>query len=79
MYSINLRYRDDQHYFDQYGNWFHYQSALNPDPRDGTSKDGRTTYDVFFVLATPQKAKEHQKPAGRSLERTISQADHSSN
>jgi hypothetical protein len=49
VYSIALRYRDDQHFFDQYGNWFHYQSALNPDPHDGTSKDGRLTYDVFFV------------------------------
>jgi hypothetical protein len=40
VYSINLKYRDDQHYYDQYGNRFHYQSALNPDPADGTSKDG---------------------------------------
>ncbi len=57
VYSINLKYRDDQHFFDEYGNWFHYQSALNPDPADGISKDGRTTYDVFFVAATPQKQK----------------------
>ncbi len=49
VYSISLRYRSDQHYFDQYGNWFHYQGTLNPDPGDGTSKDGRVTYDVFFV------------------------------
>jgi len=52
MYSISLHYRDDAHFFDQYGNWFHYQAALNPDPKDGISKDGRLTYDVFFVLAT---------------------------
>ncbi len=51
VYSIGLHYRDDQYYFDQHGNWFHYQSALNPDPRDGTSKDGRITYDVFFLIA----------------------------
>jgi hypothetical protein len=51
VYSISLHYRDDQHFRDQYGNWFHYQSALNPDPKDGTSKDGRITYDVFFVAA----------------------------
>ena len=50
VYSISLHYRDDQHFFDQYGNWFHYQPALNPDPQDGTSKDGRVTYDVFFVI-----------------------------
>jgi len=58
VYSINLHYRDDLHYFDQYGNWFHYQANLNPDlkdgeSKDGESKDGRMTYDVFFVFATP--------------------------
>ena len=54
VYSISLHYRDDQHFRDQYGNWFHYQAALNPDPRDGTSKDGRLTYDVFFKTAGRQ-------------------------
>ena len=49
VYSIALSYRDDQHFFDRFGNWFHYQSALNPDPQDGTSRDGRITYDVFFA------------------------------
>jgi hypothetical protein len=49
VYSIDLHYRDDAHFFDQYGNWFHYQAALNPDPLDGKSKDDRVTYDVFFV------------------------------
>jgi len=49
VYSISLRYRNDRHYFDEYGNWFHYQAALNPNPLDGESKDGRWTYDVFFV------------------------------
>jgi hypothetical protein len=53
VYSISLHYRDDAHFFDEYGNWFHYQSALNPDPKDGRSKDGRVNYDVFFVLAEP--------------------------
>ena len=51
VYSISLRYRDDRHFFDRFGNWFHYQAALNPDPKDGESKDGRVSYDVFFVLA----------------------------
>ena len=50
VYSLSLRYRDE-HYFDQYGNWFHYRARLNPDPKDGKSKDGRQTYDVFFVAA----------------------------
>ncbi|HEY6339620.1 MAG TPA: hypothetical protein VIW68_14100 [Candidatus Sulfotelmatobacter sp.] len=56
VYSINLRYRDDRHYFDQYGNWFHYQASLNPDPLDGESKDGRMTYDVFFVTVKSPSA-----------------------
>jgi hypothetical protein len=51
VYSISLHYRDDRLFFDQFGNWFHYQAALNPDPNDGRSKDGRLTYDVFFVMA----------------------------
>ncbi len=51
VYSISLHYRDDRHFVDQYGNWFHYQAALNPDPQDGESKDGRVTYDVFFQAA----------------------------
>lgn len=53
VYSIDLHYRDDAHFFDEYGNWFHYQSALNPDAKDGRSKDGRVNYDVFFVLTEP--------------------------
>ena len=51
VYSISLHYKDDQGLFDEYGNWFHYQSVLNPDPLDGESKDGRITYDVFFKTA----------------------------
>lgn len=48
VYSISLHYRDDRFFFDQYGNWFHYQAGLNPDTKDGESKDGRVTYDVFL-------------------------------
>jgi hypothetical protein len=60
VYSISLHYRDDQRFRDQYGNWFHYQAALNPDPKDGTSKDGRITYDVFFKTASqPSALGEH--------------------
>lgn len=51
IFSLSLRYRDDRHFFDQYGNWFHYQAALNPDPRDGESGVGRMMYDVFLVTA----------------------------
>lgn len=51
VFSISLHYRDDRHLRDRYGNWFRYQAALNPDPTDGESRDGRVTYDVFFQLA----------------------------
>jgi hypothetical protein len=51
VYSISLKYHD-RHFRDEYGNWFHYSSALNPDPEDGTSKDGRVNYDVFFAYYT---------------------------
>jgi hypothetical protein len=61
VYSINLHYRDDFHFFDEYGNWFHYQSSLNPDPSDGVSKDGRVTYDVFFAAAEKPKSVENKK------------------
>jgi|SRR5579872_3038094 len=54
VYSISLHYREDLRFRDQYGNRFRYQAAINPDPRDGTSKDGRVTYDVFFVAAGRQ-------------------------
>lgn len=49
VFSLSLHYRDDRHFFDEYGNWFHYRAALNPDPKDGESKDGRLIYDVFFA------------------------------
>ena len=51
VYSIALKYHDG-HFRDEYGNWFRYSSALNPDPQDGTSKDGRANYDVFFAYYT---------------------------
>lgn len=51
VYSLSLRYRDDRHFYDQFDNWFHYQSAVNPNPQDGASKDGRIAYDVSFVVS----------------------------
>lgn len=54
--SLGLHYRDDRHFFDQYGNWFHYQAAVNPDSGNGESKDGRVMYDVFFDVAPNQDA-----------------------
>ena len=50
VFSLGLHFRDDKHFFDQYGNWFHYQAAVNPNPQDGKSKDGRIAYDVFFEV-----------------------------
>jgi hypothetical protein len=50
VFSISLHFTDD-HHNDPYGNWFHYKAALNPDPLDGRSKDGRWTYDIFFATA----------------------------
>jgi hypothetical protein len=50
VFSIGLRYRDEQ-YTDRYGNWFRYRAAVNPNPLDGQSRDGRWSYDVFFLVA----------------------------
>jgi hypothetical protein len=68
VYSISLKYREEP-MTDQYGNWFHYRSAVNPDPLDGESKDGRLTYDVFFV--GPRTAPK------KSLDKIISEGDRS--
>lgn len=54
VFSLGLHYRDDEHFDDQYGNWFHYQASVNPDKRDGMSQDGRVMYDVFFEVAQNQ-------------------------
>lgn len=66
VYSISLKYSDDTHE-DQYGNQFHYKSALNPNPLDGASRDGHWTYDVFFAVeqsgGKQQAAECPQKPA----------------
>lgn len=68
VYSISLKYREEP-MTDQYGNWFHYRSAVNPDPLDGESKDGRLTYDVFFI--GPRTAPK------KSLDKIISEGDRS--
>ena len=49
-------------------------AAVNPDPRDGESTDGRWTYDVFFEVAKTKTARTKQ-----STERVwaaLSAADH---
>jgi hypothetical protein len=55
VYSIGLKFMDDSR-TDEYGNKFRYRGVLNPNPLDGTSRDGRYTYDVFFVRLNLPKA-----------------------
>lgn len=56
VFSLGLRYHDNEHFFDEYGNWFHYQAAVNPRPTDGQSRDGRRAYDVYFMV-------DHDQPS----------------
>lgn len=67
VYSISLHYRDDKHFMDEYGNWFHYQAALNPDPLDGKSKDGRLIYDVFFMTGDRRNQSMRPSPSAYTL------------
>jgi len=79
VFSISLKYRDEP-LVDQYGNHFRYRGILNPNPLDGESKDGRYTYDVFFVPAQPQSAKTQPTvKIGPPPEKIISAVDHSLN
>jgi hypothetical protein len=52
VFSLALNYTESRQ-VDEYGNAFRYRAAVNPDPQDGESKDGRVTYDVFFVVLGP--------------------------
>ncbi len=63
VYSIALHYQEEP-YTDDWGNWFHYRAAINPSPVDGQSKDGRWTYDVFFM---PEKTSLPAKAAAFKL------------
>lgn len=61
VFSIGLRYRAEP-FTDQYGNSFRYRGMLNPNPLDGESKDGRSTYDVFFqTLSLPTAARARSR------------------
>ena len=66
VYSIGLKYTEERK-TDQYGNTFRYRGVLNPNPLDGTSRDGRYTYDVFFVGAASNSAGCRNKQAVDSL------------
>jgi hypothetical protein len=62
VYSLALSYTESRR-TDRYGNLFRYRAAVNPDPKDGQSEDGRWTYDVFLVAAaTPDKATARRRP-----------------
>ena len=50
MFSLALKYKESRR-TDEFGNLFRYKAALNPDPKDGESKDGRWMFDVFFLTA----------------------------
>lgn len=74
VHSISLEYRDG-HFRDQYGNWIHYRSALNPNPQDGTSKDGRINYDVFFAYYTSEGNWVLHNPEDWIFERDVHESD----
>lgn len=78
VFSISLKYREEP-LTDQYGNHFRYRAALNPDPLDGESKDGRWTYDVFFVPAPPQAAETQPTIKTEPPDKIISAVDRISN
>jgi hypothetical protein len=61
VYSLGLKYRESRR-TDEFGNQFRYKAAVNPDSKDGESKDGRVTYDVFFVEEAA--ARERKGPTG---------------
>jgi hypothetical protein len=81
VYSISLKYRREP-IVDRYGNLFRYRGFLNPDAADGESKDGRITYDVFFVSATaaPATAAALSNAATtRRMDKNTTAVDHSLN
>ena len=50
VFSLALKYAESAR-TDQFGNRFQYKATVNPVVGDGTSKDGRIAYDVFFAIA----------------------------
>jgi len=58
VYSLSLQYKEGW-LQDQFGNLFHYKGAVNPDPQDGESRDGRWDYDVFFTAIDQQGNTTH--------------------
>jgi hypothetical protein len=66
VYSIGLKFTEEPR-TDEYGNKFRYRGVLNPNPLDGTSRDGRYTYDVFFVRLNLPRAGVGCKPKPAAL------------
>ena len=77
VFSISLRYREEP-FTDQWGNQFRYRGVLNPNPLDGQSRDGRYTYDVFFVLGKTHVQRESRHSTG-GVSSVISAVEHSPN
>jgi len=50
VFSLALKYRESKR-TDEFGNLFRYKAAVNPDPKNSESKDGRWMFDVFFMTA----------------------------
>jgi hypothetical protein len=48
VFSLALKYRESRR-TDKFGNQFRYKAAVNPDPQDNDSRDGRWMFDVFFM------------------------------
>lgn len=69
VYSLALRYRESRR-TDEFGNQFRYSAAVNPDPDDGESKDGRVAYDVFFVDGKTGSRGTHPVAKGTGLGRS---------
>ena len=79
VYSISLSYHEER-YTDQFKNWFRYRGALNANPLDGKSTDGRWTYDVFLVPdKTGANCPQENGVAAKPLRDNISTAEHSLN
>lgn len=49
VYSLALKYSESRR-TDKFGNQFRYKAAVNPDPEDGESQDGRWAFDVFLMV-----------------------------
>ncbi len=74
VFSLALKYRESGR-SDQFGNQFRYKAAVNPNPRDGQSADGRWAYDVFFVTTDPLAALARGTNCNGVLTRPPAQTD----